>query len=133
MLSSWIYNDLQPLNKYIHWGNSLKLSFTEKEFLDYRSSVMGWLSNYWRKKGDVELSAQYFARLVDIINIDGRLALVEDESNSNERQLFRKSQLAAILSILNEYKSNRTIRWTNIVSCLSIGIAIISLIISLIK
>ena len=133
MLSSWIYNDLQPLNKYIHWGNSLKLSFTEKEFLDYRSSVMGWLSNYWIKKGDVELSAQYFARLVDIINIDGRLALVEDESNSNERQLFRKSQLAAILSILNEYKSNRTIRWTNIVSCLSIGIAIISLIISIIN
>lgn len=133
MLNSWIYNDLQPLNKYIHWGNSLKLGFTEQEFLNYRSSVMGWLSNYWEKKGDVELSAQYFAKLVDIINVDGKLALVENAANNNERQLFRKFQLSAILSILNEYKSNRTIRWTNIISCLSIGIAIISLIISILS
>lgn len=131
MYCNWIDNDLQPLDKYIHWGNTLKLGFTEKEFLNYRSTVMGWLSKYWEKKGISDLAAQYFAKNVDIINTDGKLVLVEDGTNKSERQLLRKSQLAAILSILNEYKSNRTIRWANIKSWISIGIAITSLLVSI--
>ena len=132
MHCNWFNNDLQPLDKYIHWGNTLKLGFTEKEFLNYRSSVMGWLSKYWENKGNPDLSAQYLSKIVDIINTDGKLVLVGDGSNKNERQLFRASQIAAILSILNEYKSNRTIRWANIRSWVSIIIALFSLILHII-
>ena len=50
MIFDWINKDSQTINEFIHWGNTLKLDFTEKEFLNYRSAVMSWLSNYWQKK-----------------------------------------------------------------------------------
>ena len=67
LIFDWINKDSRTINRFIHWGNSLKMDFTERQFLNYRNTVMGWLSDYWHKKGDKELSAQYFAKLVDTI------------------------------------------------------------------
>lgn len=132
IIYSWINKDAKTLNRFIHWGNTLKLGFTEKEFLNYRSAVMRWLSNYWQEIGDQELSNQYFVKLVDIINIDGDLVHVETNTK-NGRYIFRQTQLASILSILSEYKTNTTLFWTNVRSWCSIGITIGGLIISFIK
>jgi len=132
MIYRWINKDAKTLNRFIHWGNTLKLGFTEKEFLNYRSAVMSWLSNYWQEIGDQELSNQYFVKLVDIINLDGDLVHVKTNTK-NGRYIFRQTQLASILSILSEYKTNTTLFWTNVRSWCSIGIAIGGLFISFIK
>ena len=44
MHCKWMTNDMKPLNEFIHWGNTLKMDFTEKEFRSYRTAVMNWLS-----------------------------------------------------------------------------------------
>ena len=46
MHCKWMTNDMKPLNEFIHWGNTLKMDFTEKEFRSYRTAVM----NIGRKK-----------------------------------------------------------------------------------
>jgi hypothetical protein len=132
MIFDWINKDSQTINEFIHWGNTLKLDFTEKEFLNYRSAVMSWLSNYWQKKGNQELSNQYFMKLVDIINLDGDPVHV-DTNTDNVRHRFRQAQLASILSILLEYKTNTTLFQTTVLSCVSIVIALGGLIISFFK
>lgn len=133
MIFDWINNNSRTINKFIHLGNSLKIDFTEKQFLNYRDSVMSWLSDYWHKKGDEELSAQYFAKLVDTINLDGELAHLKTNASNDERYQFRQVQLSAILYLLNEYKSDMTIRWVNIKSWVSLLIALVSLLISFFK
>lgn len=133
LIFDWINKDSRTINSFIHWGNSLKMDFTERQFLNYRNTVMGWLSDYWHKKGDKELSAQYFAKLVDTINLDGELAHLKANASNDERYQFRHSQLSAILYLLNEYKSDMTIRWANIKSWISLLIALVSLFISLFK
>lgn len=121
----------QNLSRFIHWGNTLKLDFTEKEFLNYRSAVMSWLSDYWEKKGDEELSSQYFIKRVDIINLDGNIVHIETNSDKDLHK-FRQIQLASILSILSEYKTNTTLFWTNVRSWISIGVTFGGLIFSFI-
>lgn len=125
-------NDMKPLNEFIHWGNTLKMDFTEKEFCCYRSAVMNWLSDYWQKKENQVLSQQYFSKQVDVINLDGELAHISQNANEQELHVFRQTQLIAILSILAEYKSNNTIRWANIRSWISLVIAILSFLLSLV-
>lgn len=124
-------NDMKPLNEFIHWGNTLKMDFTEKEFHNYRTAVMTWLSDYWQKRENPVLSQQYFSKLVDVINQDGELAHVAPNANNQDLHVFRQTQLAAIMTILAEYKSNSTIRWANIRSWVSLVIAFLSFIISL--
>lgn len=125
-------NDMKPLNEFIHWGNTLKMDFTEKEFRSYRTSVMNWLSDYWQKKENQVLSQKYFAKQVDVINLDGEIAHISPNANEQELHEFRQTQLNAILSILAEYKSNNTIRWANIRSWISLVIAILSFLFSLV-
>ena len=79
MHCKWMTNDMKPLNEFIHWGNTLKMDFTEKDLHE-----------------------------------------------------FQQTQLNAILSILAEYKSNNTIRWANIRSWISLVIAILSFLFSLV-
>ena len=50
MHCKWISNDMKPLDEFIHWGNTLKMDFTEKEFQKYRTTVMTWLSDYWQER-----------------------------------------------------------------------------------
>ena len=131
MHCKWMLNDMKPLNEFIHWGNTLKMDFTEKEFHNYRTAVMTWLSDYWQKRENPVLSQQYFSKLVDVINQDGELAHVAPNANNQDLHVFRQTQLAAIMTILAEYKSNSTIRWANIRSWVSLVIAFLSFIISL--
>lgn len=131
MHCKWISNDMKPLDEFIHWGNTLKMDFTEKEFQKYRTTVMTWLSDYWQERKNQVLSQQYFAKLVDVINQDGELAHIVPNANKQELHVFRQTQLAAILSILDEYKSNYTIRWANIRSWVSLVIALLSFLLSL--
>ena len=132
MHCKWMTNDMKPLNEFIHWGNTLKMDFTEKEFRSYRTAVMNWLSDCWKKKGNRVLSQQYFSKQVDAINLDGELAHISPNANEQELYEFRQTQLNAILSILAEYKSNNTIRWANIRSWISLVIAILSFLFSLV-
>ena len=132
MICNWLNKDSQNLNRFIHWGNTLKMDFTEKEFLNYRSAVMNWLSDYWQKKGDNKLSSQYFSKLADTINLGGNIAHVENNTG-NDLHKFRQTQLVSILSILLEYKTNTTLFWTNVRSWVSIVITIGGLIISFFK
>ena len=132
MHCKWMTNDMKPLNEFIHWGNTLKMDFTEKEFRSYRTAVMNWLSDCWKKKGNRVLSQKYFAKQVDAINLDGELAHISPNANEQELYEFRQTQLNAILSILAEYKSNNTIRWANIRSWISLVIAILSFLFSLV-
>ena len=108
------------------------MDFTEKEFRSYRTAVMNWLSDYWKKKENQILSQQYFSKQVDAINLDGELAHISPNANEQELHEFRQTQLNAILSILAEYKSNNTIRWANIRSWISLVIAILSFLFSLV-
>ena len=132
MHCKWMTNDMKPLNEFIHWGNTLKMDFTEKEFRSYRTAVMNWLSDYWQKKENQVLSQKYFAKQVDVINLDGEIAHISPNANEQELHEFRQTQLNAILSILAEYKSNNTIRWANIRSWISLVIAILSFLFSLV-
>ena len=132
MHCKWMTNDMKPLNEFIHWGNTLKMDFTEKEFRSYRTAVMNWLSDYWQKKKNKVLSQQYFSKQVDVINLDGKLAHISPTANEQELHEFRQTQLNAIFSILTEYKSNNTIRWANIRSWISLVIAILSFLFSLV-
>ena len=132
MYCKWISNEMKPLNDFIHWGNMLKMDFTEKEFRSYRTAVMTWLYDYWNKKENQVLSEQYFSKQVDVINQDGELAHISPNANEQELHEFRQTQLNAILSILAEYKSNNTIRWANIRSWISLVIAILSFLPSLV-
>lgn len=133
MICDLFNKDSRTISRFIHWGNSLKMDFTEKRFLDYRDTVMSWLSDYWQKKGDAKLSEQYFASRLDTINTDGELVHLNTNATKIERYQYRQVQVSAILSILNEYKSDVTIRWANIKSWVSIGIALVSLIVSFLK
>ena len=87
MIIFWKPNDVKTLNRFIQRGNTLKIDFTEKEFLNYRSEVMCWLSSYCKEKGELELSDTYFAKTCDIINTGGELAHVENNMDENAAQL----------------------------------------------
>lgn len=124
--------DTSTLNSFIHQGNTLKLGFTEKEFINYRSEVMCWLSTNAKKDGTINLSDTYYIKSIDIINLDGNFAYVEEEMNKKGLHAYRQAQLSSILLILNEYKSQNTIWWANVRSWISIFIAIGSIIVNMI-
>ena len=121
--------DTDTLYDFINRGNTLKMDFTEKEFENYRHEVFAWLSDIAQKRGSDNLADTYLIKIVDVIDLGGNLAHI---NNMDEMALhsFRQNQLAAILSILNDYKSQNSTYWTDIRSWISIIIAFMSLIIS---
>lgn len=128
MIVFWKPNDVKTLNRFIQRGNTLKIDFTETEFKNLRSEVMFWLSSVCKDKGELELSDTYLIKTCDIINTDSDLAHVENNMDENDRHSYRQKQLAGILAILNDYKTQNTISWSNIRSWVSIFIALLSLI-----
>lgn len=128
----WFLNgciDTKTLYDFINRGNTLKIDFTEKEFKNYRHEVFAWLSDIAQKRGNENLAYTYLIKITDVISLDGNLAHI---NNMDEMALhsFRQNQLAAILSILSDYKSQNSTYWTEIRSWISIIIAFMSLIIS---
>ena len=134
MHCKWMTNDMKPLNEFIHLGNMLKMDFTEKEssVVTSHSEFMNWLSDYWQKKRIKFFRRNIFAKQLDVINSDGEIAHIPQNASEQELHEYRQTQLNAILSILAEYKSNNTIRWANIRSWISLVIAILSFLFSLV-
>lgn len=128
----WFLNrciDTDTLYDFINRGNTLKIDFTEKEFKNYRRDVLAWLSDIAQKRGSDNLADIYLIKNTDVIDLEGDPAHI---NNMDEMTMhtFRQNQLAAILSILNDYKSQNSTYWTDIRSWISIIIAFMSLIIS---
>lgn len=133
MICKWKPIDKNTLNKFINKGNTLRLDFTEREFLSYRSEVMCWLASYWKDKGEHDLSDKYYLKTVDIINLDGNLAHVENSMDDKAKHTYRQNQLIGILAILNDYKNQASVYWSSVLSWLSLAVAVLSLVFTIIK
>ena len=133
MICKWKPIDKNTLNKLINKGNTLRLDLTEREFLSYRSEVMTWLASYWKYKGEHEISDNYYLKTIDIIDIDGNLAHVENSMDEKAKHAYRQSQLIGILAILNDYEKQTTVYWSSIRSWLSLVVAILSLVLTIIN
>lgn len=124
--------DKKVLNNFIVEGNTLRMDFTEKEFLNYRRNVMHWLASEYERIGNLELAGTFLVKSIDIIDLDGNVAHIEKNMNNKDLHSFRKGQLAAILLQLDHFQKRKDLYWTNVRSWLAIGISIISLFVSII-
>lgn len=123
------YIDHAILNELILRGKAMRMDFSEKEFIQYRNDAMGWLSQTCEKVSDYELANNFLAKSIDVINLDGNLAHLENNNNQDELYSFRKVQLEGILQILEHFQLSHKLIWTNIRSWLAIIISVLALII----
>lgn len=133
MINKWKSIDTNTLNKLINKGNTLRLDFTEREFLSYRFEVMTWLASYWKDKGEHDLSDKYYFKTVDIIDTDGNIAHVENNMDDKAKHAYRQSQLIGILSILSDYEKQTTVYWSSIRSWLSLVVAVLSIVLTIVN
>lgn len=127
----WYINHA-ALNELIIKGMTMRMDFTEKEFNQYRSDAMGWLSRTCDKVGDCELSNIFLVKTVDAINLDGGFAHLDNNANKDDLYSFRKIQLEGILHILKHFQLNHKLVWTNIRSWFAILISALALIVKFI-
>lgn len=123
------YMDHTILNELILRGKSMRMGFTEKEFIQYRNDAMGWLSQTCEKVGDCELSNEFLAKSVDAINLDGNIAHLGNNRNQDDLYSLRKIQLEGILQVLGHFHLSNNLFWTNLRSWLAIIISILTFII----
>ena len=122
------YIDHTILNKLILRGKSMRMGFSENEFIQYRNDSMGWLSRTCEKIGDCELSNKFFTKSIDAINLDGNIAHLGNNMNQDDLYSLRKVQLEGILQVLDHFQLSNNLFWTNFLSWSAIIISILTLI-----